>query len=419
MRYKIFQIFIVIFISFPVSSADAGYIEEIGAENVLPWLENKIVVLEYDSPETWGQELSQVIAQETLGSIRGVNSIGVINLRQPAERVNLTPEKIEEVAREQEALVVIWGELYQDDTNAYLHTHLRIVPRDTHPESFLRLSLKTNLGTISANPPTFQINFIPMKVSLKSIKELQTFYSQSVTIREKPDHNAREKGTLKVGDGYGLISLKGDWTKIIVQKRGVTGWVRHSTLGSQEELTDIRAVICFAHGILQYITGNFKTAEETFFYYLERYGEKQDKMNKALAHILLGNARLRANGYENFLPPEEKISKEYLSAVELLPNNASPANYLAIAKFMRYGIKNYNIPEIRNIEERLIHVIKLENNIDSVRSLRIFYKCVLKAKNENLVFSAKAFYGPYSDNYTNDISKRIRLLKEIESKLSH
>ncbi len=420
MRYKFLAIYIVIIISFLTSVGETAIIKEIGDPNVMPRFRNKIVVLEYDTPETWGQELSQVIAQETIGSIRGVNGIGVINLRQPTERVGLSPEKIEEIAREQEALVVIWGELYQDAANVYLHSHLRIFPRETHPESLLNLLLETSEGVINANPPTLQINFTPMKISSKSLKDLHTFYDQTITIRKGADHNAEPIGTLKLGDEYELIMPKDDWTKITVHKRNITGWIRHSTLGSQEELTDIRSVIYFAHGILQYATGNYETAENTFINYLEKYGEKQDKMNKALAHILLGNSRLQAKGYKNFLPPEEKISKEYLSAVELLPNNASPLNYLAIARFMRYGIEQHthNIPEINDIEERLIHVIKLENNIDSVRNLRIFYNHALKERSKNIVVPTDVTYNFCGDKYSNAILERIRLLKEIESELS-
>lgn len=408
MRRKIIIIhaFIIINLSI-ISTAKAGGIGEIGDPVILPSTKHKILVLEYDNPETalWGRELSQVIAQEILGSILGVSDVGVINLRQKSEHFDLTSEKVEAIALQQGAHVVIWGEFYQNDKNVYIHSHLRIIKRKDYPESSLGLSLSTKWGVLNANPPTLQINFAPVAVPKQLLRNLHEFYSQTNTIHAEPRNDARKLGNLKTKDTYYIREIVGDWTRIGVSN-GLTGWIRHATLGSENELNDIRVVVRFSQGLLQYLAGSFSSAQDTLMNYIIHYGKEQDPMNRALAHILLANSRLRAEGYEHELPPEEEISIEYLKASDLLPNNASPVNYLTIALMLKYGTYSFDVPEMHKLEEELIRVIKLDNNTDSVHNLYILYRI---AAEEGFLKNVTM------DNvdYESALSEQVRLLEEM------
>ena len=112
-------------------------------------------------------------------------------------------------------------------------------------------------------------------------------------------------------------------------RQGQAGWVHYGTLEEQKELIELQAVVSFAQSVLQYLAGSFGIAESTLSDYLDRWGEKQDKANLTLAHVLRGNARFQTNR-------SDPASEDYLEAATLLPHNAAPTNYLAIARLSEY-----------------------------------------------------------------------------------
>jgi hypothetical protein len=239
----------------------AGGIGVIGDPIILPGIKHKILVLEYDNPiaTTWGKDISQIIAQEILGTMIGIRSVGVVNLHQPEKRIVLIPENIEKIANDQKALIVIWGEFYSDDVNIYIHSHVRIIPSEDFPESGIGLTFmvrEANFQTMRANPPTHQINFAPIQVSIATLNKLHYFYNQTITVRKEPSEDSDSVGELRPGSTYFVAERKGNWTKIVVSK-GVTGWIRHSTLSSLSELREIKAVLKFTQGTLQFIAGSY------------------------------------------------------------------------------------------------------------------------------------------------------------------
>jgi hypothetical protein len=395
------------------SVAFAGGIGTIGGTKILPNVKHKILVLEFDSPElsSWGKEISQMLAQEILGTITGVTGAGVVTLRQPQERIILTADTVEGIARDNNAFVVIWGEFYREEQSVFLHSHVRIVPREDIPQS--RLGLEFTLyrgGTLRASPPTFQVNFAPIELPLATLESLKSLFEQTVVLHEGPSANSRVVGELKPGDTYYPTQVQGSWIKITMTGNK-SGWIRYATLGAQKEFAALRGVMLFAQGALQYISGNFKAAEKTIGTYLQKHGSSQDAMNQALAHLLLGTARWRANHW-NELPRNEPVSHEYLKAAELLPNASSPVAYLMIARIAAtvfLGAKE-RYDAMRDIEERLIHVIQTENDSAAVQNLLTFYTL---AEGEGLLSSPSTSYQQYRD----EIIRRKSILTEIQKNL--
>lgn len=231
---------------------------------------------------------------------------------------------------------------------------------------------------------------------------LLTLVTLSVRLAEK-------SGELKPGDTYYPTEVQGSWIKITMSGNA-SGWIRYATLGSRE-LFALRGVMLFAQGALQYISGNFKAAEKTIAAYLQKHGSSQDAMNQALARLLLGTARWRANHW-NELPRNEPVSQEYLKAAELLPTASSPVAYLMIARIaatMFLGAKE-RYDAMRDIEERLIHVIQTENDSAAVQNLLTFYTL---AEGEGLLSSPSTSYQQYRD----EIIRRKSILTEIQKNL--
>src|ERR1051326_553066 len=112
--------------------------------NLLPELQNKIVVQEYKNPQqtTWGLQISKILTLETLGFANGVPSFGVVNLSQDERPLEIDSSAVTSIAERQEASIVIWGEFYESGEKLYLHSHLRIIPRPQH-----RLKLAVSAAT--------------------------------------------------------------------------------------------------------------------------------------------------------------------------------------------------------------------------------------------------------------------------------
>ncbi len=356
----------------------------------LPGIKYKFVVIEYDNPlnAKWGRDISQLIAQEILGTIVGVRGVGVLNLQQPVNKIILTPEKIQKLANQQEADIAIWGEFYEVDENIYLHSHLRIIDKSNSnfglyykPEH-----IYNTLEYVKSDLPTSQINFAPIKISIQTLANLEFLYEQSVMIREQPKSTARIKAKIDMHDTYYILRRKGNWSHIELKKSGVEGWIRHSNL--DKGLSGVNAVVTFAKGLLQYDSRNYEAAERSFDTYLRDYSENENSMNLAMANLLLGNAKMELDK----TGPSSSISRSYYNALELIPNYASPINHLAIYKLRLWENNNYSptSSEILELEKQLIKAIKTDNNINSINILQTMYnnpkiREVLKIQEEDIV----------------------------------
>jgi hypothetical protein len=385
----------------------------------LPTVRHKILVLEFESPEqsTWGKEISQVLAQEILGTISGVTSVGVANLRQPAKKIELTTDTVVAIAERNKALVVIWGEFYRQGETVSLYAHLRFVPQEGFQESSLGIDAGLSAGNrrMVALPPTRQVNFEPIELSLESLEGLRTLFEHATVLHQESSPTSKIVGSLKPGDTYYPIESKGDWIRIRMTGKK-TGWIQYKTLGSKKEFSALRAVVIYAHGVLQYISGNPGAAARSMETYLDQYGAGQDPMNQAMAHILLGTARWRAG--TGSMGIQEAIA-EYQKAVDLLPNSSSPATYLSIAQALSVKDATREAPPARRqearalmsiAERRLIHVIQTENDIQSVRNLWAFYQMA-----EQVGFLSEPGEDPLE--YAQRLKGQQQKLLEIEAKL--
>ncbi len=356
-------------------SAWAGEIGTIGDRKLLD-ARYKVLVFEYDTPSeaTWGWELAQLIAQETLGTIRGISSVGVVSLRQPVKRVALSRARIEENARTQEAAVVVWGEFYEDTETVYLHSHLRFLPEAAGLPVGAGLNLRATVGgqELQAHPPTDQVDFTPIALPKAKLAALRQAFEQSVTLRFEPSDTAPTVGEIHLREPYGIAEIRGEWMKVNVW-RGPRGWVRHSTLGATEELAPVRAVVLYAQGALQFLGGAYRVAQKSFEEYFSRYGVGQEPMNLAFAHVLLGTTALRLGAAVGTVSPYEVAAKEYARAAELVPSSSAPVNYLALARLEHSTAATGPQADLQDLERRLIRAVQTTSDRDTARNLAALY----------------------------------------------
>lgn len=377
---------------------------------LLPGSKYKFAVLEYESPEQskWGLELSRILTQEIIGSIRHIPGVGVVNLERAESRAARDWRAVGAIAQRQKAAVVIWGEIFEADRKIYLHSHLSIFPKVNSWHQSLELSVQTAAGPVQARPPALLVNFAPVEIPIESVTALQNFHREANTLRVGPMHNAAENGQVHPHDTYSVSEVEGPWMKIRLD-RGLSGWVRYANLEMHPSLSELKAIVLFAQAAMHYLAGNFDPAANTFSAYLTRYGEKQDPVNRGLANILHANAQFKAFGFDRAVPREESISARYLEAARLMPNQAAPINYLAVLRVKKYEHEKKFVPEMRDLELRLIDALQKEPNPDSINNLRAIYTL---AGRSNLLQTDKMD----SDAYAAAISRQMKVLDHLSEK---
>jgi hypothetical protein len=347
----------------------------------LPDAENKLLVLEYDNPlgAESGWQISELIGQMTLASIRGVNSFAVITLRQEQQqRLALTPAHVDELARKQHSRVVVWGEFYQKDQKFYVTSHIRVVEDAAPKGPRLRINWDVSeLGIadvprVQASAPTVQVNFAPIELSEPGIKQIEQLWNQTQVLRRDPRDTAEAVGTLPPKTPFFLGRTEGAWSQINVIG-GKSGWVRLSDLGNTPEFKPTTGLVLYAQGLMQYFAGNFAAAAETFQNYLDVAAAGQDPMNQAMAHVLLGYA-IFMDGAGRTPQGVASVRQHFEAAAKLLPDSASPVNCVAVALFKQAPEAPPDRQHVTAIEKQLVHVIQTENDVDAVRNLRALYQ---------------------------------------------
>lgn len=403
---------VLLIIAINLKIALGGGIGIIGDKTILPNVKHKILVLEFDNPinKSWGKDISQMIAQEFLGSMKGIFNMGVVHLQQMEDSiVKFTPENILKISEQQEVLITIWGEFYYDNDDIYVYSHLRIIPKEEFPASAFGLSMETfkPRRNLYAAPPTLQVNFKPIKISIETLKSMHDFYNSTIEVRSDPDSSASVKKVLEPGDTYYVLARDGDWMKIGYGIK--SGWVRYRNFDKQGELNEVRSVIDLGQGILQYMAGKYNSSISTIETYLNANDSSQDEMNRCFAHILLGNSKLREVGYKHEIPNDEEISKHYLAAMNAFPDHPSPINHLAIINILKHyrdeaeGKLNY-----KKIERLLIQSIQTYNDENSLEILEGLYHVAIDNDYLNTQQSNR--------DYENMIKRQIRLINAISAK---
>lgn len=381
-----------------------GYVND---SNLLPGSRFKFAVVEYESPREsrWGAELSRILTQELIGSVRRIPGVGVVNLEQATNRLSMTLDAVRAIAQRQKAAVVIWGEIFEAGSNLHLHSHLSMFPSVSDTNQSLDLVVETPGGIVRAQPPTFLVNFAPIQIPIDSVAELQKMHQEANTLRVEPNPRAAESGQVHPQDTYSVIAIAGPWMKIRLA-RGISGWVRYANLEFHPKLRDLKSIVLFAQGVMHYFAGNYHDCRETLDGYLKLYGDGQDAINRASAQIVLATAVFKANRFEESVPRNENVSKIYLQAAALLPNQAAPINYVSAVRLKKYAYAEKYAPEMRDLEKRLIQAIQNEGHPDSIENLRVLYRL---AASTRFLDSGGSSPAVYTALITNQLGKLDRL----------
>jgi hypothetical protein len=374
-------------------------------------MSDKILVLEYENPlgGREGIQLSQLIGRMALATTTGVGNLAVITLRQTEERIPLTEANVKALAERQHAPVVIWGEFYQQESRIFVTSHLRYTP-NLRPRNFGR-DIGPNAGKFSwnisklniperteayASLPSTQINFSPIEISSADLSSLQEIWRKTVTIRAEPNEASAKQGELSLAAPYSVRESANGWIRVSIDER--SGWVRLADLSQLSDFKDLVGVLLYAQGLMQHLTGNTGAAAATFDQYLEKYAARQDPMNKAVAHLFAGYARMKgATDLEFSL-------KQFEKAKTLLPNASSPVNCMALVLFVKAARGVASESETLALEKDLIRAVQTESDVDAIRNLEILYQLP----------QAEAYFKKKSPNFMQARDTQLNVLRNLE-----
>jgi hypothetical protein len=362
---------------------------------------NKVLVLDYESPfgGQEGRQLSNLLGRLLLSTIEGVKGLRVIILDQDEVHVALTDENIGAVMNTQKAELVIWGEFYMQGDRVFVTSHIRYRPIPNYDGRDF-LTVGQDIGgrlDFPGNPPppvtfsqkaayaalpTSQINFSPIEISKRDLARLEDAWRKSITLHKQPDEGSTVVGELSLRQSHTLIGSMNGWSHIKINDvPEKSGWARLSDVSQVDHFKDLSALVLYTQGLMQFLdiqnhmqdpmlfwSPNWSAIAKTFQTYLEKFSRSQDRMNEAVARILLGYSLLELE--EN---PTSSL-QQFDRAKTLLPNSASPVNFAALAIFAKTNSSSETTREMQQLERDLIHVIQADNDGDAVRNLKNLYE---------------------------------------------
>jgi hypothetical protein len=368
---------------------------------------NKILVLEYESPlgGKEGAQLSQLLGWMALATASGINQFAVVTLQQTETHVELTEANVRSLAARQHAAVVIWGEFYQQAGRVFVTSHLRYAPDlSSHPDvgpNAGKFSWNLSQLDISAyaSLPSRQINFSPIEISTADLSSLQEVWRKTVIIRAEPNETSAKQGELSLTTPYSVGETANGWTRVSIKER--SGWVRWADLSDLNDFKDLRGVLLYAQGLMQYLTHNPSAAEETFQRYIAKYASRQDPMNKAIAHLFTGYSQMkRADDWEF-------SQKQFETAKALLPNASAPVNCMALVLFAKAARATLSENETLALEKDLIRAVQTENDVDAIRNLEILYRLP----------QAEPYFKKKSPNFLETRDTQLNVLRDLEQRV--
>ncbi len=341
----------------------------------LPPSETRAVILEFESPDSsyLGVTIARLYAAKICASMPGMNGARARSARRQDDRPSVNSDAPAVIAATERAVIAVWGAYYLGQDTVTVTSHAKIFPVAPLTELDFSLIYRTPDGDLAARLPTAQVNFPPVHFQRSLLDSVHSAFLQGLPLYAAPSGDAERQGGLPPLGDADFFELKDDWMRLRADS-GAQCWARMpSPLTSA--LPRIERPAAFISGVALYSAGSYAAAESAFTAYANTSGPMEDAFNIATTRLLIGNARLRKTKAAAALPADETVSSEFERAAAAIPDEAAPAEHLAVTRMMRYeGAPGETHAGALKMSER--HLIRaLQDNPDSiaVNNLRVFY----------------------------------------------
>lgn len=195
-----------------------------------------------------GKSIGYLVWRETLTAISDQAGAGVILAHPPGDRriVGMLAQDYHvaaaQVARSQNAKMLVWGGVLEGDGRAVVDAYLTLLP-----EIGQGPTLGLTFGPRQASAPLLEVevprtrfSFAPVETTRKRLFARWIVARRNVPLRSAPDERARPLETVKAGQALRALDMSGEWFEV-ERRTGEPGFVRHVSVDVPPRHIDVQA----------------------------------------------------------------------------------------------------------------------------------------------------------------------------------
>jgi len=278
---------------------------------VLSGAKVQVFIFPYESERaltTKGRALATLMQRHVLFAALKYRSIGVAELTEskgPCEYQRVA-SRVRAQLRPDQTAIFLYGRVFEQGKNIYLKSAVSVATDPRQEEILWRLAPQQQQATITTTLPPDVGGFAPRTIPIDFLERLETSQQQSRKVHSAPDVNAPFK-ELPAGPSdrftFLVLDSRDDWMRILVLPHGIEGWVPAHALATGDELKGEFPELHFVDALVGYYTLTpgaqrqerlLELTQASLARYLQETEARSESDPRALAHLLMGNARLRA-----------------------------------------------------------------------------------------------------------------------------
>jgi hypothetical protein len=343
------------------TGAEAGMVASLDEPAVFPDAALNVVVLPYQTDKAVGRplggparELGLLLQLDSLLTLGRYGGFGTVYLHSRGDGEDPPEESVEDqlldrkpgagaVVQPGQALIVVWGRIYQEGPDIYLQTYLRFLRRGKVDGIERWLASRLGGGVFRARTPVEAINFPPRRLTETDLLQIEREFQKGARVYARPSEDAPSEPlpvTSREPVAFGVDRVEGDWLQVSGASIGTGKWLKARVDPREWPLRRRMPELDFLDAIAGYLQYRVaadgpgrrmeaipRWVEESLTRYRESSGEGGGAapVPEALGKILLGNLQMLAGHPEAAEPL-------YRQAAVLLPYSADAPSLGALAR---------------------------------------------------------------------------------------
>jgi hypothetical protein len=317
-----------------VGSAHAGMRSPCDDPTVLSGARVQVFIFPYEAERALtpqGRALATVMQRHVLFAALKYPSIGVAELTESESgcRYDIVSSRVREQLRPGQTAIFLHGRIFEQGSNVYLKSAVSVAAQAG--QDVLRWSLAPGQQAVATTTTPSEVRgFAPRTIPLQFLEQLQSSQRQAGRVHEQPDADTPFT-ELPAGPSdrftFLVLEARNDWMRIRVLPDGVEGWVPAHALATGQDLKGTFPELHFVDGLVGYHSLSpaavdrrlLEVTQASFARYLQETESRSESDPRALALILMGNARLRAAAAPWPTPTLQSARDEYRRATLASP----------------------------------------------------------------------------------------------------
>jgi len=228
------------------------------------------------------RQIAALVHLEVLTSMLKYGAVGATDLLAEADGIcdvdsvvaRLTQPGAPGALRAGQALVMVWGRLFEQGDQLYVQSYVRFFRQGERGPVPEVLNVAAGEGAASlklqGSWPTQALAFAPRRISRDELARVDKEFRQAMVLRERPAAAAPGRMmAFQPGRNfpYSIKARLGDWLELVPMQGGQGGWVKARTGGGDAEAWSLQnwlpelAFVDAVNGMMRLRVGNLSEAE--------------------------------------------------------------------------------------------------------------------------------------------------------------